>query len=319
MPTEVITLTASTGGDRLDRWLAGALPDRSRAEVQRWIKEGRVTVDGAVVKPSHKLATGAEITIALPEPAPPTVIAEEIPLAIVYEDENLLVIDKPAGMVVHPAPGGAHRGGTLVNAVLAHVPGLAVGGAERPGIVHRLDKDTSGLILVAKNDLAQRALQAQFKARTVEKVYLALVEGDPPTARGRIEAAIGRDPHHRQRMAVVDDERGRSAVTEFVVRERFPGYALLEVHPLTGRTHQIRVHLAFIGLPIAGDVVYGHRRKQLHCPRHFLHAHRLRFRLPGSAEWVEFSSPLPPDLQEVLERLRSLPGSRAGSATPPRY
>jgi len=192
----------------------------------------------------------------------------------------------------------------VVNAVLAHVPNLAVGGEQRPGIVHRLDKDTSGVILVAKNDAALRDLQAQFKARTVEKVYLALVEGELPTAHGRIEAPIGRDPRHRQRMAVVTEQKGRPAVTDFRVRERFSDYTLIEAHPRTGRTHQIRIHLASIGHPVVGDPLYGRKHSRLHCPRQFLHALKIGVRLPGSGMWAEFTAPLPADLEEVLERLR---------------
>jgi 23S rRNA pseudouridine1911/1915/1917 synthase len=280
------------------------MPDRSRSEIQRWIKDGHVTVNGTPFKASYKVQPGDEVTITIPPPSPADIEPEAIPLHILYEDANLLVINKQAGMVVHPVPGGVHRRGTLVNAVLSHVPNLSIGGEERPGIVHRLDKDTSGVILVAKNDMAQRALQAQFKGRTVEKVYLALVEGEPPTLRGRIEAPIGRDLRNRQRMAVVTEEKGRAAVTEFTVRERLGGYTLIEVRLLTGRTHQIRVHLAYIGLPVVGDIVYGHRRKQLQCPRQFLHAHRIGFRLPETGEWKEFVAPLPADLEEVLQRLR---------------
>ncbi|NOZ29209.1 MAG: RluA family pseudouridine synthase [Chloroflexi bacterium] len=301
---QTLTFTVTQGGQRLDRWLAEALPDRSRAEIQRWIKEERVTVNGACLKASYRLEPGDEVVVHVPPPQPTEIQPEPIPLDILYEDENLLVINKPAGMVVHPAPGRVHRSGTLVNAVLAHVPDLSVGGEQRPGIVHRLDKDTSGVILVAKNDKAHRALQDQFKARQVEKAYLALVEGEIPVAHGRVEAAIGRDPRRRQRMAVVPAHKGRAAVTDFTVRERFPGYTLIEVRPRTGRTHQIRVHMAYIGHPLVGDPVYGRRRKRLHCPRQFLHAHRIGFRLPDTDEWVEFTAPLPPDLEEVLRRLR---------------
>ncbi len=303
--TRVLSFTVSQGGERLDRWLAAALPDRSRTEIQRWIKEGHVMVDGVLPKASYKVRPGDEITVKVPPPLPTTAQPEPISLDILYEDDDLLVINKPAGMVVHPAPGRVHRTGTLVNAVLAYVPDLAVGGEQRPGIVHRLDKDTSGVILVAKNDAALRDLQAQFKARTVEKVYLALVEGELPTARGRIEAPIGRDPRHRQRMAVVSEQKGRPAVTEFLVRERFSGYTLIEARPRTGRTHQIRVHMATIGHPLIGDPVYGHKHQRLYCPRQFLHAYRIEIRLPGRGEWAEFTAPLPADLEEVLQRLRS--------------
>ena len=292
------------GGQRLDRWLAERLPEHSRAEIQRWIREGRVLVNDTQLKASYRVEPGDVIVVRMPAPRPSEIQPEPIPLDILYEDADLLVINKPAGMVVHPAPGRAHRTGTLVNAILGHTTALAVGGEQRPGIVHRLDKDTSGVILVAKNDQALRALQAQFKARTVEKAYLALVEGEIPITHGRVEAPIGRDPRRRQRMAVVPEGKGRPAVTEFTVRERLSGYSLLEVRPRTGRTHQIRVHLAYIGHPVVGDPVYGRRRRRLYCPRQFLHAYRLGFRLPGSGEWAEFTAPLPRDLAEVLDRLR---------------
>ncbi|MCS7219698.1 MAG: RluA family pseudouridine synthase [Anaerolineae bacterium] len=300
----ILTFTVTQGGERIDRWLAMALPDRSRAEIQRWIKEGHVRVDGISPKASYKVRPGDTVIVQIPPPLPAMALPEPIPLDILYEDNDLLVINKPAGMVVHPAPGRVHRTGTLVNAVLAHVPDLVIGGEQRPGIVHRLDKDTSGVILVAKNDAALRDLQAQFKARTVEKAYLALVEGELPTTHGRIEAPIGRDPRHRQRMAVVPEHRGRSAVTEFLVLERFSGYTLIEARPRTGRTHQIRVHLTSIGHPLVGDPVYGRKHPRLHCPRQFLHAFRIGVRLPSSGMWAEFTAPLPADLEEVLERLR---------------
>ena len=293
-----------TPGERLDKWLAGRLPDHSRTEIQRWIKEGLVRVNGRASKPGYKLEPGDVVEVDVPASQPyEGARPEPIPLNILYEDEDLLVIDKPAGMVVHPAPG--HTSGTLVNAILYHVPDLkGVGGVERPGIVHRLDKDTSGLLLVAKNDQAHRELQRQFKAREVEKVYLALVEGHLQPKVGRIEAPIGRDKKHRKRMAVTRE--GREAITEYRVRGYYGDYTLVEVHPLTGRTHQIRVHFAFIGHPLAGDTVYGHRKQKLRpwLKRHFLHAYKLRFRLPRTGEWVEFTSPLPQDLQAVLDRLQ---------------
>jgi 23S rRNA pseudouridine1911/1915/1917 synthase len=305
----VITLTASADGGRLDKWLAGQLPDRSRSEVQRWIDAGLVSARGRTLKASHHVDAGDEITVVVPEPEEYDVEPEPIPLVVLYEDADLLVIDKPAGMVVHPAAGNWH--GTLVNAVLHHAPDLAgVGGARRPGIVHRLDKDTSGVIVVAKNDAAHRELQAQFKAREVEKTYLALVNGAMTPENGAIDAAIGRDPRDPKRMAVRAAGQGRASQTRYETLERYrigsssERFTLLACRPLTGRTHQIRVHLAHVHHPIVGDPIYSSRRKlPFACPRMFLHAHRLRFRFPRTGESVEFTAPLPSELAAVLERL----------------
>ena len=307
-------------GQRLDRWLAEQLPDRSRSEIQRWIKEGLVAVDGQAARASARLEQGQQIELAIPEIAPPADLAPEaLPLTIVYEDDDLLVVDKPAGMVVHPAPG--HSGGTLVNAVLHHCPQIeGVGGERRPGIVHRLDKETSGLIVVAKNDHAHRFLQAQFKDRTVYKEYLALVEGRLTPARGRITAPIGRHPDDRKRQAVlpVDPQTGvsagRDAITDYNVLGVYaaPGtssgapattFSLVSAELHTGRTHQIRVHFAWYKHPIVGDTVYGLRKQRLKLDRHFLHAHRLRLRLPSTGEAREFVAPLPAELQAILDQL----------------
>jgi 23S rRNA pseudouridine1911/1915/1917 synthase len=304
-----ISVVAVEGGDRLDRWLAGQLADRSRSEIQRWIEAGLVTGDSRPLKASHKLTAGDKITIIIPAPENFTAEPEPIPLDVLYEDADLLVINKPAGMVVHPAAGHWH--GTLVNAVLYHCPDLeGVGGVRRPGIVHRLDKDTSGVILVAKNDAAHRDLQAQFKTRQVRKTYWALVYGLVSPAQGEIAVPIGRDPHNRKRMAVMPAGQGRPAITRYETLDSYRSQAtserlsLLACHPLTGRTHQIRVHLACAKHPIVGDELYGGRRQAgLHCPRQFLHAERIRFRLPASGEEAEFSAPLPEDLRLVLEML----------------
>ena len=296
------------------------MPERSRSEVQRWIKEGRVTLVGLPAKASAKVAPGDAVLIDLPtEPLPAPIAAEALPLTILFEDEDLLVIDKPAAMVVHPAPG--HSGGTLVNAVLHHCPTLAgVGGERRPGIVHRLDKDTSGLIVVAKNDRAHRSLQAQFKARTVYKEYLALLEGRLHPDRGRIVASIGRHPTERKQMAVFlpDAETGltagRAAVTEYQVLRVYTApvygrstsvasFTLVSAVLHTGRTHQIRVHFAWLKHPVVGDTLYGFHTPRLGIKRQFLHAHRLRLRLPGSGEEQEFVAPLPADLQSVLDEM----------------
>ncbi len=311
-PTLVVA--AEQAGERLDKWLAAQLPERSRAEVQRWIEAGLVTRAGRPLKASFRIGPGDEITVEAPAAEDYDVEPEPIPLAVLYEDADLLVVDKPAGMVVHPAAGNWH--GTLVNAVLYHCSDLTgVGGARRPGIVHRLDKDTSGVIVIAKHDAALRSLQAQFKARQVRKTYLALVFGQLTPAQGEINAAIGRDVRDRKRMAVVPASQGRLAVTRYETLDAFKSPAtgerlsLLSCQPLTGRTHQIRVHLAHARHPIVGDEVYGGRRRSpVPCPRQFLHAHRLRFRLPATGAEVEFTALLPPDLQAVLDRLRTAAG-----------
>ncbi len=306
-----LPLVVIDGGERLDRWLAVRLPEHSRSEIQRWIDDGLVTQGPRPLKASYRVVAGDVITVIVPEPGEVGVAAEPIPLDVAYEDADLLVVNKPAGMVVHPAAGNWH--GTLVNAVLYHCPDLeGVGGAHRPGIVHRLDKDTSGLILVAKNDAAQRSLQAQFKSRTVHKTYMALVHGWLTPKQGEINAPIGRDPRQRQRMAVVSLSRGRGAVTQYQVSAYYahvPGtsnerFSLVACHPLTGRTHQLRVHLAHIRHPIVGDKVYGgHHRLSFTCPRQFLHAERIRFRLPSTGTEVEFTAGLPDDLRAVLDVL----------------
>ncbi len=291
--------TVTAAGMRLDRFLAQTLPQHSRAEMQRWIEAGKVTVNGRAVRVSYPVQVGDAI-VAQPPPLQPTALqAEAIPLVILYEDEDLIAIDKPAGMVVHPAPG--HIGGTLVNAVLHHCPELAgVGGEKRPGIVHRLDKDTSGIILVAKHDRSHRHLQAQFKARSVEKTYLALVHGVVQPPAGRIEAAVGRHPRQRQRMAVLPPGQGRPAITTYEVLTQYAAAALVAAHPHTGRTHQIRVHMAALGHPLVGDALYGPRRDPYGLGRHFLHAHRLRFRRPSDDAPLDLLSPLPAELEKVL-------------------
>ncbi len=282
---------------RLDKYLTQVLPQFSRAYLQKLIGQGYILVNGQRVKANQRLNRVDRITVELP-PLPVHPSAEPIPLTIVYEDEDILVIDKPAGLTVHPAPG--HPSHTLVNAVLAHCPGLAMSNELlRPGIVHRLDKGTSGLIVVAKNDFAREYLAAQFKSRTVTKGYLVLVKGRLSPERGIIEAPIGRDPHSRRRMAVV--EAGKEATTQYQVRKYLDNYTLVEVTPLTGRTHQIRVHLSAIGCPVVGDPVYG--IKSAYINRQFVHAHRLGFHLPSTKQYQEFSSPLPMDLEQALEYL----------------
>ncbi|RME83651.1 MAG: RluA family pseudouridine synthase [Caldilineae bacterium] len=302
----MLELTAINGGERLDRFLSNHLPDHSRAEIQRWIKEGDVLVNGKMCRSSYRLHPGDRISIDVPIPAPSPLEPEAIPLTILYEDADMLAVDKPAGMVVHPAPG--HERGTLVHAVLHHCPDLqGVGGVRRPGIVHRLDKDTSGLILVAKHDRAHRYLQAQFKARTVEKTYLALVLGHIEAPKGRIEAPLGRHPRHRKKMAVTSSEKGRQAITEFEILGYYGPTTFIAAHPLTGRTHQIRVHMASIGHPLVGDTVYGPRRDSYRLGRHFLHAHRLCVDRPADGARLELVSPLPPDLEALLHQLAPVP------------
>jgi 23S rRNA pseudouridine1911/1915/1917 synthase len=285
------------GGIRLDRYISEQC-SISRSYAQRLIAEGLVSVDGRLAKAGHGLHKGSRVSATMPQPKPLALAAEDIPLQIVYQDDDLLVLDKPAGLTVHPAPG--HPSHTLVNAILALCPDLAkIGDSLRPGIVHRLDKDTSGLMVVAKNDIAQASLSQQLKKHTVRKGYLALVQGHLAPEQGAIEAPIGRHPRNRKRMAVVSG--GREARTLYRVMEYLKEYTLLEVEPETGRTHQIRVHLSAIGHPIFGDAVYG--RKSPLLGRQFLHAHRLGFSLPRSGESVEFRSELPPQLKAVLEHL----------------
>jgi 23S rRNA pseudouridine1911/1915/1917 synthase len=300
-----IRFTAHSPDLRLDLTLVEHLSDFSRSRLQSIIRAGCVKVDGVqVTKPGTKLDGGELVEVRIPETAPAEIEPEAIPLEVIFEDEHVLLVNKPAGMVVHPSAG--HHRGTLVHAALAHAPDIAgVGGKRRPGVVHRLDKDTSGLIILAKTDRAHHSIQRQFKHREVEKTYIALVDGTPPTPSGRVEAAIARDPRHRKRMAVVKDDQGRAAVTVYHTAERLPDHTLLEVHPHTGRTHQIRVHLAFLGCPIAADPVYGRRQPSVDLGRHFLHAAGLKFRLPGEETKREFQAPLPEDLVRLLERLRA--------------
>lgn len=291
--------------ERLDKFLVGLLQEFSRSRIQGLIADGFVDVDGRAAKKSGQpLENGNTVTVRIPPAAPTDLVAEDIPLDIVFENDDLLVVDKPAGMVVHP--GAGHSTGTLVNAVLGYDPDLeGIGGEERPGVVHRLDKETSGLILIAKNERAHRWLQEQFRLRKVDKTYLALVDGKPPTPSGRVEAHIGRDPKNRKRMAVVNERKGREAVSEYRTLEEFEKHALLEFHPHTGRTHQIRLHCAFLKCPIVGDKVYGRKNPTIEIGRHFLHAQRLSILLPGEKEPRNFEAPLPAELEQVLNDLRS--------------
>jgi len=290
------SFVADESGVRLDKFVGDRCPELSRTHAQRLIGDGCITVNGQAARASLKLGIGDKVRVTIPPTPPSPLSPEAIPLNIIYEDDDLLVVDKPAGITVHPAPG--HPGHTLVNAILSHYPHLAdISDSLRPGIVHRLDKDTSGLMLVAKNRAAQANLAEQFKARSIVKAYQALVKGKLTPESGIIEAAIGRDPRNRQRMAVVS--RGREARTDYRVIKYIGGHTLLEVTPETGRTHQIRVHLAAIGYPVVGDPVYGVKSPYL--SRQFLHACRLGFNLPSTGEYVEFTSELPEDLEQALK------------------
>jgi 23S rRNA pseudouridine1911/1915/1917 synthase len=286
---------------RLDTWLSRAFPEVSRSRWQALIRDGQVTIDGQTAeKPGTRLVGGERISARIPTARASELTPSDIPLQIVFEDADVLIADKPAGLVVHPSAG--HEVDTLVQAVLRHAPDLpGVGGERRPGVVHRLDKDTSGLVVFAKNDVAMTELQRQFKARLVHKTYLALVQGSPPTADGLIEAAVGRDPRERKRMAVVAEHKGRAARTRFRLLSQKTGYTLLAVEPETGRTHQIRVHLAYLGIPVAGDRVYGSRHQPAWLSRQMLHAWRLGIRLPCESGARVFEAPVPHDLQQALE------------------
>jgi len=296
--------TNEHSGQRLDQALHAQYPELSRSRLQDWIKRARVLVNGAAARSSRVLRAGDRIDVDPAELPPLRAEPEAIPLRVLYEDQDFVAIDKPEGMVVH-AGAGLHSG-TLVNALLARFQSLsALGGDLRPGIVHRLDRFTSGVILVAKNDSAHRALAAQFAGREVQKTYLALVHGDVKADCGRIEKPIARDPRHRTRMTARLG-RGRTAWTEYHVLRRFAGFTFLEVRIGTGRTHQIRVHLSSIGHPVAGDRLYGAPAKNGIQPpggRFFLHAHRIRFQHPFTGQPVEIESPLPGDLKGWMEEL----------------
>ena len=311
MKAQQVELTLSYPGERLDKALAAAMPDLSRMQWQRLIKEGRVLVDGRNAKPSLRLVGGEQVIADIPEAVESELTPEAIPLDIRYEDSDILVVNKPAGMVVHPGTG--HESGTLVNALLAHCTDLAgIGNTKRPGIVHRLDKDTSGLLVVAKNDKALQGLQEQFKNRTVGKKYLALVHGQIQPESALIDAPIGRDPKQRKKMSVIapgspraSSARARSAQTQYQALTFYNDYTLIECALFTGRTHQIRVHLSYIDYPIVGDQVYGRRKQPFPLKRHFLHAAELTIKHPTDQRELIFTAELPPELTTLLDNLET--------------
>jgi len=302
-----ITLQVQTPTDRLDRYLSEHLPDLSRSRIQKLIEQGQVAVNGLICH-SKKTAVqaGDQIHLEIPEAEPLALKAENIPLDILYEDEHLIILNKPIGLVVHPAPG--HEAGTLVNALLAYCGDqlAGIGGVQRPGIVHRLDKDTSGAIAIAKTDQAHQQLQAQFKAKTARREYLAVVYGAPSEPAGTIEAPVGRHLVDRKKMAVIPEEKGgRRAITHWYVEERLGNFTLMRFQLETGRTHQIRVHSAHIGHPVVGDPVYGAGRSiGVNLTGQALHAWKLRLQHPISGEWIETVAPLPQELITLLEVLR---------------
>ena len=301
----MITVEPASAGARLDRWLSERLTDLSRARLQSLIRGGLVRVDGAASKAAHRLRGGERVEIEVPPPADETLTPEPVPLSIVYEDPHVLVVDKPAGMVVHP--GAGRSGGTLAAAILAHAPTTAgVGGPRRPGIVHRLDKDTSGLLVVAKTPRAYDDLVEQLAARTVTRRYLAVVHGRVRANEAVVDAPIGRHPTDRVKMAIRPAGRGKRAVTRYRVLERFADFTLLEVRLETGRTHQIRVHLASLGHPVVGDSVYGKPRTRSPIPLdgYALHATGLAFVHPAFRKMIECAAPIPARIERLLLHLR---------------
>lgn len=296
-----IRITAEQNGGRIDKYLAGALPESSRSDIQGRIEEGLVTVNGETVKANYKLKTDDELEVEERPLVEKKIVPEDLGLEIVYDDDDVAVVNKPKGMVVHP--GAGHYSGTLVNGLMHVLDNLSdINGGERPGIVHRIDKDTSGLLMIAKNDTAHRALVGQLVDKTVERKYTGLVHGVIPHDKGTIEAPIGRNPKERQEMAVVDD--GKEAVTHFNVMERFDGYTLVECILETGRTHQIRVHMKYIGYPLAGDPKYG-RRRTMDTDGQVLHAGVLGFTHPVTDEYMKFESGKPEYFEAILDELKN--------------
>lgn len=293
-------------GMRVDAALVEALPEHSRTLIQRWIKEGKVKIDGKLAKSSQKIEGDQWAEIEIPEPQSSSLVAQDLSVPILYEDSDLAVVNKPRGLVVHPAAG--HWDGTLVNSLLAQCKDLSgIGGEVRPGIVHRLDKDTSGVLVVAKNDFSHHALAEQIRKREAKRIYLAIVQGEITEAKGRIEAPIGRHAKDRKKMSVLT-QGGKEAVTEFIVLERFKNYTLVECHLITGRTHQIRVHFSYIGFPVVGDPLYGTRKQAFEIEGQALHAYRLSFAHPRSGKQITCEAPLPEDMEKILATLRNQEG-----------
>ena len=306
MTVITITIEQEMAGERIDKALASIQEGWSRSQVGNWLNEGAIKVNGADVKAKYKVKEGDVIEVDVPEVEDLEIVAEDLNLEIVYEDADVLVVNKPRGMVVHPAPG--HTTGTLVNGLMHHCKDLSgINGVARPGIVHRIDKDTSGLLMVAKNDVAHEGLVNQLVDKSVTRKYTALVHGHIAHDKGTIDAPIGRDQKDRQKQAIVDN--GKHAVTHFQVIERFGNFTLIECRLETGRTHQIRVHMNYIGFPLAGDPKYG-PKKTIDFPGQVLHAGVLGFNHPVTGEYLEFSAPLPEDFENVLTELRNPPAKK---------
>ncbi len=303
--TTYLTAEAADAGERLDAFLSASLEELSRSRAQQLIEEGLVTLEGGRVRKNRRVSPGESYRLELPETLPAELKPEDIPLDILYEDGDLIVLNKPKGLVVHPAPG--HPGGTLVNALLFHCGESlsGIGGVARPGIVHRLDMDTSGLMLCAKNDRAHRLLSEQLSDRSLHRIYEAILRGTPKAAEGTVDAPIGRSPKDRKKMAVTE-QNSRRAVTRYRVLESFPGYSYVRCELETGRTHQIRVHMAYLGHPVAGDPLYGGGGRELGLGSQCLHARGIRFRHPSTGEEMAFECPLPEEFTRALSALRAL-------------
>ncbi len=304
---DIIFLKVKEDGQekRLDKYLALVQTELSRSYIQKLLEDKRVYVNEQLMKGSYKVKRGDQIRLELPEPSLPEIKPLVIELDIIYEDIDLIVVNKAAGLIVHPVPGNTEY--SLVNALMAYTDQLSgINGVKRPGIVHRLDKDTSGVLVVAKNDQSHRALVKQFKNRQTQKIYHAIVKGKLPYQRGKIDAPIGRNPTFRKKMAVIS-QNSKKAITHFQVLERLGDFTYVEVKIETGRTHQIRVHFSYLGYPVLGDDKYGRNRNQARAPRQMLHAYKLGLYHPGTGNWLEFTAPLPADFKSALLELKKVP------------